>query len=130
MAFNFGQYSGGFGEDDNYMSAFGDNTESIRSLFGNNDTYKALESSRRNRQQGMAGMATDVVQQIGQRQQALAYAKGWKKQVNEERRAQQSRQRRGFLGGALNLLGTAANYIPVAGPAIGAGLRVASELFS
>lgn len=129
MAFNYGQFGGGFGaNDDDYMSAFGDSAQSFKGLYGD-ETTNALESNRRQRQEGMAQLASGSIQQIGQREQALAYAKGWQEQADRERRAQKAKQRGGFLGGLFNVAGAAASFIPGAGPFISAGLKAVGSGF-
>lgn len=128
MAFDYGQFSSGFGQQD-YGNAF-DNSDSFGAVFGGDATVKALDASRKKRQEAMTDMASGAIQQVGQREQALAYARGWQEQVDKERRAQRKRQSGGFLGGAFNFLGTAASFIPGAGPLIGAGLKAVGGGFS
>lgn len=127
MAFNYEQFGSGFGQQD-YGGAF-DSSDSFGSVFGGDATVKALDASRKKRQQAMTDMASGVIQQAGQREQALAYAKGWQEQADKDRRVQQKRRSGGFLGGAFNFLGTAASFIPGAGPLIGAGLKAVGSGF-
>lgn len=130
MAFNPGRFGGGFGsDDDDYMRMFGNSAQSFGDVFGDNETTNALEASRKRSQQGMTQLAGGAIQQAGQRAQALAYAEGWKQQADAERRAQKKRQSGGFLGGLFNVAGTAASFIPGAGPFISAGLKAVGSGF-
>lgn len=110
MAFNYEQFGSSFGQQD-YGGAF-DSSDSFGSVFGGDATGKALDASRKQRQQVMTDMASGVIQQAGQYKQALAYAKGWQEQVDKDRRAAQKSQQRGVFGGIAKAVGAGLGFIP------------------
>lgn len=125
MAFNLGQY-GTSGGDDSY---FGGNADSFGSLFGD-ETTRNLEGARLNQARANTALASSGIEQIGKWNQAKEYAQAYQSQVKRYDDQQRRKQRSGLFGGALNVLGTAASFIPVAGPVIGAGLKTAGDLVS
>lgn len=128
MAFRIGQF-GYEDNDDNYTSAFGGNADSFSSLYGD-QTTQALEANRSNQARARTALASGGLEQIGRWAQAKEYAQAYQEQVRRQERQERSRRRGGLFGGALNFLDTAASFIPVAGPVIGAGLKAAGGLFS